>query len=128
MRENPEKTKTAILTFGSPDRKQALFENIKLPQHPGNVLDNKKLTSLSEKYFSMPPEKPTYYPAVPMLPSVQAEKEVDPEQKTVAQMMNRTKRHPGADKKVKQPALLKKAKQQVGHPKNSREITANQPS
>ena len=48
MCENPEKTKTAILTelFGSPDRKQALFENIKLPRHPGNVLDNKKTSFL----------------------------------------------------------------------------------
>ncbi|XP_078732831.1 uncharacterized protein LOC144947479 isoform X1 [Lampetra fluviatilis] len=45
---------------------EGTFESIRLPTAPVSSLSNKKLASLSKKYFSIPPKHLPYFPAVPI--------------------------------------------------------------
>lgn len=65
--KNPELVKKAILRelFNVNDIGAAEYSRLNLPRHPGNALSEKKLTSLSQKYHSIPAEKMHWYPAPP---------------------------------------------------------------
>eukprot|EP00475_Leptophrys_vorax_P037853 TRINITY_DN6582_c0_g1_i4.p1 TRINITY_DN6582_c0_g1~~TRINITY_DN6582_c0_g1_i4.p1 ORF type:complete len:170 (+),score=42.37 TRINITY_DN6582_c0_g1_i4:373-882(+) len=60
---NPVIVKKAIVRdLFDKELKDATVYDLKLPRHPGNELPAKKLESLGNKYFSIPPEAKDYYP------------------------------------------------------------------
>jgi hypothetical protein len=60
--------------FGVSDASELSLESLntlRLPRHEGRKLTAKKLVSLSEKYFSIPPEYLSYYPHVEQVAQVE---------------------------------------------------------
>jgi len=66
---NTEAVRKAVLAelFGPNIRSvwEASVRGVQLPRHPTKELSAKKIKSLSAKYFSIPQEHLSYYPAVP---------------------------------------------------------------
>jgi len=54
-----------------------LFNQLQLERHPGNKLTAKKITSISEKYITIPKEYLSYYPTLEDVAAAKSEMEVE---------------------------------------------------
>ena len=87
--------------FGKTNLSNLRFNDLTLPTHPGNALSEKKLSSLSEKYFSIPAKYLIYYPKSEAI---------------IAKVMNKGKT--GIKQKRKRESdVSRKVKRRVGRPK-----------
>ena len=140
MCNNPAVVRKSILKdiFGS-DKKEDLvlniyIYNVRLERHKGLAVSEKKVDSLSQKYFSIPPEYRNYYPAPKEdLSETKEAPIVNDEELTVATVkanLNSNKRHKGADPN-KVPTKLQKllnGKKPPGRPKNATKVLPGQKS
>ena len=74
--------------FGPEEISEIIFDELKLPRHPGKDLPQKKVLSMTKKYWTIPTYKLFYYPALPDTPKTLTA--------TVSQRVNKHKRHKGA--------------------------------
>lgn len=76
------------------------LDTIKLKRHEGNKLPAKKVASISEKYFAIPPEHRGYYPVVEDSNGVAADDDVAPVAKKTKYSAAPASRKPGRPHKI----------------------------
>ncbi|KAE9052007.1 hypothetical protein PR001_g911 [Phytophthora rubi] len=92
---------------------EASVRNVQLPRHQTKELTEKKMKSLSAKYFSIPPQHLHYYPSVPDAVANAPVQSADQTDETTTTPSNpKSKRKPGRPRKQKnklkpnQPSIL----------------------
>ena len=127
MCNNPAVVRKSILKdiFGSDKKEDLVLNNVRLERQKGLALSEKKVDSLSQKYFSIPPEYRNYYPAPKEdLSEMKETLIVNDDELTVPAVkanLNSNKRHTGANTN-KLPAKLQKllrGKKPPVRPKNA---------
>ena len=78
--------------FGKADTKNLRMMDLTLPKHPGKVLAQKKLKSLSKKYFSIPDKFLKFYPKCSTL-----KKQKDPSDTDQKRISIKRPGNPGTD-------------------------------
>jgi hypothetical protein len=129
MCRNIEECRKGVLTdiFGTDKLNEISLDAIRLARHPGNDLTDKKILSISKKYFTIPADKLSYYPALPETSAEAAEalRREEEETETVSEVLNKKKRHKGALSANKKPHKILSKKPKIGRPKNSTKMVAD---